>query len=596
MSKGNIQPKWDIYEAAILLDGYLNSLQTNTPKIHIIKAISATLRKMAINRGMTIDDIFRNENGISYQIKSMESAYNGQTVYVPSTKMFDEIVSIYRNNNRQYQQLLQEAKRMANEDSSSITTIPGDPTNDAYTNDNSMHFYTELMSAAETIIPEAFPNGLRKSSQIARKRFNTIFRELFGHDLPEVISLDELALAVGIEYEDKIYVPSKETKKLIHDEIINAKYNGYGVVFYEEFYNAFALQFSSDCIFSAELLMNVLEHIMPDMFFYKTYACFSKEDSLAKDIISAYGNDTFLTYYEIKQRLPYADFHQIRLTCSRNEKFVSMGDEVYALTDKINISEKDIDNSKRSIEKDIKQNGFSMLNSINVDESVSLNPGISSYALKTLLFDKYLSCLYYRRRSLITQTGVKIRMYDVMKDYCLEFEKITVEEIEAYEREISGNFAYGLSAAFDSMVRIDKNTFVHRDLISFDIDATDRAIALYVKNSIFPIADIPSFTSFPYVEGYSWNVFLLDSFCSHYSKKYRSLGGPAQKGIIGAIYPVSMKISNYSELLAQVAADSGLELTDDIISNYFSKHKYLLRKSNINEVLAKAQKIRLKEG
>lgn len=596
MLKGGRQPKWDIYEAAILLDGYLESLTANKPKLHIIKDISATLRQMAINRGMTIDDIFRNENGISYQIRSMESAYKGQTVYVPSTKLFDEIVSIYRNDSKQYQQLLQEAKRMAKEDSLKTTTIPDGSVNDACRREHSTRFDSELISAAELIIPEAFPNGLRKGSQIARKKFNTLFKELSGYDLPENISLDELALTIGIEYEDKVYAPSKETKILIHDEIINAQNNGCGVVFYEEFYNTFAVQLSADCIFSAELLKRVMEQILPDMKFYKTYACFSKENSLVKDIIGAYGKDTFLNYYEIKRRLPYADLYQIRLTCSRNEKFVSMGDEVYALADKIHISEKDIENAKCGIEKDIKRNGFSILNSINVNESEDLNPEIGSYALKKLLFDKYLSGLYSRRRSLITQAGTTIRMYDVMKDYCLEFERITVEEIEAYEREVSGNFAYGLSAAVDSMVRIDKNTFVHRDLISFDIDAVDRAVALYAKNDIFPIADIPSFTSFPYVEGYSWNVFLLDSFCSHYSKKYRSIGGPAQKGIIGAIYPIGMKYSNYSELLARVAADSGLELTDEIISNYFSKHKYLLRKSNINEVLAMAQEIRLKEG
>ena len=589
------QPNWDIYEAAILLEGYLNTLQTNRSKLQIIRDISTTLRIMATNRGMKIDEIFRNENGISYQIKSMESAFKGQTVYVPSTKLFDEIVSIYRNNVTQYNQLLQEARCMVNEKLLSQSTIPDNLEEKHNIRDNALPFDAELISAVEIIIPEAFPNGLRKSSQIARKKFNSIFKELSGYDLPENINLDEIALAVGIEYEDKIYVPSKETKKLICDEITSAKDKGYTIVFYEEFYNAFAQQLSSDSIFSAELFKKVLEHIMPNMVFGKSYACFSKEDSLTKDILHAYGNDKFLNYYEIKRRLPYADFYQIRLVCSRNEKFVSMGDEVYALADQIKISEKDIERARRCIENDIERNSFSMLNSINVDESESFNPGISPYALKTLLFDKYLSGTYSRKRSLITKAGIKIRMYDVMKDYCLEFEKITVEEIEAYEREVSGNFAYGLRAAFDSMVRIDKTTFVHRDLISFDVDTTDRALALYARNGICPIADIPSFTSFPYVEGYSWNVFLLDSFCAHYSKKYRSIGGPAQKGIIGAIYPTEMKISSYSELLAQVAADSGLELTDSIISNYFSKHKYLLRKSNINEVLAKAQEIRLKE-
>lgn len=588
------QPKWDIYEAAILLNGYLEMLQGNQPRAYFISRISEDLRQMAVNRGIVIDDIYRNKNGISYQIKSMESAYNGKTIYIPSTKLFDEVVSIYQKERKRYCCILEEAKHMINENHlcSSIHPMIGN-TSDA--SNNSKPFDSELLSAAEVIIPEIFPNGIRKSSQIARKRFNTAYKELTDANLPDSVDLDEVALAVGVEYEDKIYVPSKETKKLLQDEIESAKNNGFGVIFYEELYETFSSKLSSDCIYSSELLTKVMAHIAPDMIFYKTYASFSKEDSLAKDILRAYQNDVALSYSEIKNRLPYADLYQIRLVCSRNPQFVSMGDEVYALADRISISPKDIENAKDSIANDISQNSFSMLKDISVEESENANPAINSYALKTLLFDKYLSDIYTRRRSLITRPGVKIRMYDVMKDYCLEFEKITLEEIEAYEREVSGRFVYGMNAAFESMVRVDKEEFVHRDLISFDIDATDRAIALYAKNRIYPLADIPSFVSFPYVEGYTWNVFLLDSFCSHCSKKYRSLGGPAQKGIIGAIYPIDMQFASYSELLAQVAAESGLELTDGIISEYFSKHKYLLRKSNINEVLAKAQEIRLKE-
>lgn len=594
MAKGIKQPKWDIYEAVILLEGFLSALKGNTPRNSVVKQVSSTLRKMAMNRGLVVDDVFRNVNGISYQIKSMESAYQGHTIYIPSTKLFDEVVALHRNDRIKYAEILEKAQYMANNKINRISISAGYMNrNEECTKTNP--FSEELILAAELIIPIIFSNGLRKSSLIARKRFKTAFEELTGGTLPDEINLDELALAVGVEYEDKIYVPSKGTKKLLRDEIDRAKNNGFGVIFYEEFYKAFTSELSSDCIFSSELMTKVMAHIAPNMVFYKAYACFSKEDSLTKDILRAYQNDVSLSYTEIKNRLPYADLYQIRLVCSRNPQFVSMGDEVYALADRISISPKDIEKAKDSIANDISQNSFSMLKDISVEESENANPAINSYALKTLLFDKYLSDIYTRRRSLITRPGVKIRMYDVMKDYCLEFEKITLEEIETYEREVSGRFVYGLNAAFDSMVRVDKDVFVHRDMISFDIDAIDRAIDLYAKNHIYPLADIPSFVSFPYVEGYTWNVFLLDSFCAHYSKKYHSLGGPAQKGIIGAIYPIGMQFSNYSELLAHAAAESGLELTDGIISEYFSNHKYLLRKSNINEVLAKAQEIRLKE-
>ena len=39
MNTGKKQPKWDIYEAAILLDGYLETQQKCQPRIQIIKRV-----------------------------------------------------------------------------------------------------------------------------------------------------------------------------------------------------------------------------------------------------------------------------------------------------------------------------------------------------------------------------------------------------------------------------------------------------------------------------------------------------------------------------------------------------------------------------
>ena len=112
MELKNRQPQWDIYEAVILLDGYLESLKKTQPRSHIIKRVSQDLRQMAQNRGIAIDEVYRNENGISYQMQSMESAYKGQKVYVPATRLFREAVDLYRDNYEQYLSTLTEARRM----------------------------------------------------------------------------------------------------------------------------------------------------------------------------------------------------------------------------------------------------------------------------------------------------------------------------------------------------------------------------------------------------------------------------------------------------------------------------------------------------
>lgn len=112
MALSSKRPRWDIYETVILLEGYLETLQGIQSKSQIIKRISADLRRMAVNRGVEIDDVYRNENGVSYQIQSMDSAFKGQKVYVPATKLFTDAVALYRTDNEGYQKILGEAKGM----------------------------------------------------------------------------------------------------------------------------------------------------------------------------------------------------------------------------------------------------------------------------------------------------------------------------------------------------------------------------------------------------------------------------------------------------------------------------------------------------
>lgn len=112
MTTNTRQPQWNIYEAVVFLDAYLETQKKERPRSHIIKDISIALRQMAINQGLVIDDVFRNENGISYQLQSMESAYRGVKVYVPATRLFSKVVSLYVEDREHFESLLEEARRM----------------------------------------------------------------------------------------------------------------------------------------------------------------------------------------------------------------------------------------------------------------------------------------------------------------------------------------------------------------------------------------------------------------------------------------------------------------------------------------------------
>ena len=107
------QKQRDKYEAAILLDYYLQYLDGKLTREKAIRIVSAKLRKMAETKNICIDEIYRNTNGIAFQMHSMESAYKGFTVMKPATKLFIETVRLLKNDKEQYNKLLKEAREMA---------------------------------------------------------------------------------------------------------------------------------------------------------------------------------------------------------------------------------------------------------------------------------------------------------------------------------------------------------------------------------------------------------------------------------------------------------------------------------------------------
>ena len=101
------------YEAVLLLDAYLRTLYDDTLRKDAVKDCSEALRRIAINKGIEIDDAYRNIGGISFQMASMESAFRGKKIEKPATKLFTETVSIYKNDRKKYERLLKEAMIMA---------------------------------------------------------------------------------------------------------------------------------------------------------------------------------------------------------------------------------------------------------------------------------------------------------------------------------------------------------------------------------------------------------------------------------------------------------------------------------------------------
>ena len=110
---GNSKIPFTKYEAALLLDAYLQAAKGSIPRREAIAKCSQQLRQLGKNNGIRIDEIYRNVNGITFQMESMESAYVGHTILKPASRLFNETVELYRNDNTKYERILMEAKQMS---------------------------------------------------------------------------------------------------------------------------------------------------------------------------------------------------------------------------------------------------------------------------------------------------------------------------------------------------------------------------------------------------------------------------------------------------------------------------------------------------
>lgn len=102
---------WDERETALLIDAYLRVKNKELSQQEAIKEVSSLLRRRAILSGIEIDDVFRNINGITMQMKIIGGLIDERPSGLHSaTKMFNDMVVLYKSNQTAFYKILNRAK------------------------------------------------------------------------------------------------------------------------------------------------------------------------------------------------------------------------------------------------------------------------------------------------------------------------------------------------------------------------------------------------------------------------------------------------------------------------------------------------------
>ena len=106
---------WDKYEAALLIESYQLIHTGNVNRAEELQRLSDNLRLMATNKGIEIDEVYRNLNGMQWQMAIMEAIFDGKSYSSrPHPQLFVEMVALYQSNRSEFDLILQEAHGMIN--------------------------------------------------------------------------------------------------------------------------------------------------------------------------------------------------------------------------------------------------------------------------------------------------------------------------------------------------------------------------------------------------------------------------------------------------------------------------------------------------
>lgn len=457
---------------------------------------------------------------------------------------------------------------------------------------------TKTQERISSFISEVFPNGIRPTSIIDINKLKRVFQTKFGEVIPAEVDLAVLLANTGFTSGEKIYFLTDDQKQSLRNLVISIVGNGHLVIYYSELLSLHSDLFEACHIFETTLIQTVLKSILPNYIYKTDWMLADRSASEIEELTRAFASDTVLTYQQLKNRCPYLTMNVIKWALSRSDRFVWTSPETYAQTDLIELDQNEVSDIVNRVVPLIQKEGYFSLAQLHIEESCGMNPLVSSSAVRDAIYIRYLSNQFTRNGLIVKRPEIKLTTYQLLETWLKGLNQVTLTEVEDYERELTGHHAVlGIAAASNTMIRIDHDHYVSDASIQFDVEAIDHAISLFVANRIIPITAITSYTSFPDVPGYDWNLYLVESFLRRFSKRFTIDGGPAQMSYVGGICSADRHFENYEDRLAHAVIQDGVTMTEDAIGRYLTERKYILRRSEtVRKTLERARILNEQRG
>lgn len=449
------------------------------------------------------------------------------------------------------------------------------------------------------ILENHFPTGFRIGSYIELKRFRRFLEKNYkiGYQFDDEKLLNLIQSCGGI-FNGKVFLIKEDTINKIRDIVDMEIKNGTEVIFYNEFFEKHERWLYSNSIISAEILKELLIKLYPKFihklnYFSTSIRIETELIKIGKEIKRVWAEEIKLNFKKLEILLPYIPIDKIKYTLSQDSYFIWESSETYTNIDKIEINDENFDDIRQHVAKLYQSKGFASLNDIPIEHLLEGNPGISLTAMQSGIFSKVLSQQYDKKGKIITRKGYKLNAYTILKEYCKEQDKCTMQELSVYGKDLIGEVCHwaSLGAGYEIMIRINKNDFIAEKYIDFDTKEIDKAIEQFVSGPYLPIRGITTFAAFPHCN-YPWNLFLLESYCRRFSQKFCFNSLTANSRNVGVIIRKDCSMS-YHQIMADAVSKSDVPYEKNALLDFLYRNGYLGKRaySKIGDILRELEAV-----
>lgn len=454
------------------------------------------------------------------------------------------------------------------------------------------------------VLETCFATGLRPRSIIDLKRFRNAYSEQIGAELPENFPLHDALLKVGLVQGEKVFPrPSGDSsgwKALVKD--LFAK--GYKILDCSRLMELHANELIAAGVPSVEVLRDLVraESVpvenpaasvqiresqvgAPEFVMWKDFfAPMSETLDLEALILDSVDSDALIIdENRLKELFRYVDPGDLHRLLVSSSQFVNNTDRTYVIASRVIFDGNEVDLAKERVSNGVEKAGYYSLARLELPESMTLNdPKLSTAAAVRIFYHRYLSDSYDRHGQIVFKSdGVAFDSCIPLREACHSSKELHLEQIERLFFDYNIAEVLGIATLHEEMVRTSFNTFVNPELVSFEVDTIDRAIENLWQKPAIPLGPSLSFTDFPAIPGYVWNIYLLEAFLRRESKRFRLLTPSlAQKGVSGAIVQVSPEETDVFEVFAKVAVEAGIGNNEEDVGAYLLRMGYISRRSS----------------